>query len=230
MTGRHATVLALVCAMSACHSTPHKEKPAATADTSTAENNTAPSEAPAPGADNNAAPPSAETPATEPAAIPPCLPVENTPKLAPRPKPKPVVRTPPTPQPPVAAPPPVPAEASVKLMPTSSASILGKKVRTQQGDDLGRVVDVLADAQGRVRMAIIEFGGFLGVGNRRIAVEWPLLKFHPEDPDAPIVVDASRAKLQATPEYKGGERPLALMAPEAAAPPPPAAPQPTAPK
>jgi hypothetical protein len=221
MTRRGAAiVLTLAWAVSACHTTPPKQQPpAAPAD------NAAPMETPPPAADSNAAPPSTEAPPAEPAEIPPCLPPE-APKPAPKPKPKPVVHAAPPPEAPAAGPPPpASGEASVKLTPTASASILGRKVRAQDGDDLGRVVDVLADAQGHVRIAVIEFGGFLGVGNRRIAVDWSLLKFHPEDPDAPIVVNASRHKLQATPEYKGSERPLALTAPEA-----PPSPQPTTPK
>jgi hypothetical protein len=221
MTRRGAAiVLALAWTMSACHSTPPKQQPpSAPADSA------APMEAPAPPADSNAAPPSTEAPPAEPAEIPPCVPAE-APKPAPKPKPKPVVRAEPPPQePPTGPPPPASGEASVKLTPSPSASILGKKVRGQDGDDLGRVVDVLADTQGHVHIAIIEFGGFLGVGDRRIAVDWSLLKFHPEDPDAAIVVNASRRKLQGTPEYKGSERPLALTAPEA-----PPSPQPTTPK
>ncbi len=218
---RVAIVLILVGAMSACHSTPRKQQPASTPEVSTA-----PIENPAPATDSNAPPPSAEAPTPSPAEIPPCVPVENPPKPAPKRKPKPVVRAEPAPEaPPVGPPPPLSGEASVKLMSTASASLLGKKVLGQQGDDLGRLVDVLADAQGRVRLAIIEFGGFLGVGNRRIAVEWSLLKFRPEDPDAPVVVNVSKRKLQAAPEYKGSERPLVLMAPDA-----PVSPQSTAPK
>jgi hypothetical protein len=170
-------------------------------------------------------PPNADDMAkAEPAEIPPCLPPDNTPKPAPKRKPKPVVNTEPPPPAPAPAPPPQAAEAGVKMLPTSSSSILGRKVRGQDGDDLGRVVDVLADAQGRVRVAVIEFGGFLGVGNRRIAVDWALLKFHPEDPDAPVLLDVAKRKLQGTPEYKGAAKPLALMGPEATA-----APRPTSP-
>jgi len=216
---RLAMVWVLVWAVSACHSMPQKEQPA-----NAPEDNTARVETPAPAPDSNAALPSTETPT--PAEIPPCVPAENTSKPAPKRKPKPVARAAPPPREPPAAPPPTPSgEADVKLMPAASASILGKKVRGQEGDDLGRLVDVLADAQGRVRIAVIEFGGFLGVGNRRIAVDWSLLKFHPEDPDAPLVLDVAKRKLQRTPEYKGSERPLVLMAPEA-----PASPQSTAPK
>jgi len=111
-------------------------------------------------------------------------------------------------------------EARVNPEAGPSTSILGRKVRTQDETDFGRVVDILVDREGRVRSAIVEFGGFLGVGNRRIAVEWSLLKFQSGDADAPIVVNASKARLQEMPEYKGEERPIALMTPAAPASPP----------
>src|SRR5436309_14729144 len=43
-------------------------------------------------------------------------------------------------------------------------AILGKGVRGSGGEDMGRVVDVLVDRAGQVRAAVIDFGGFLGVG------------------------------------------------------------------
>ena len=42
---------------------------------------------------------------------------------------------------------------------------------------MGRIVDVLVDRSGEVRAAIIDFGGFLGVGSRKIAVDWDALHF-----------------------------------------------------
>jgi hypothetical protein len=204
-------MLSLAWSLSACHSVPTKHQPPPVA-----QNNAAPSEAAEPPA--STPPPSAEEmPKTEPADIPPCMPADNTPKPAPKRKPKPVVHTEPPPPAPAPSPPPHVAEAGVKMLASSSSSILGRKVRGQDGDDLGRVVDVLADSQGRVRVAIIEFGGFLGVGNRRIAVDWSLLKFQPEDPEAPVVLDVDKRKLQGAPEYKGAARPLVLMGPEATA-------------
>ena len=215
---RMVLMLGLIGAICACHTTPHKQQPAPAPQSSPA-----PSESTEPPA--STAPLSEDDmPKAEAAEIPPCLPADNAPKPAPKRKPKPVVRTEPPPAEPPPAPPPPVAEADVKELPTSSSSLLGRKVRGQEGDDLGRVVDVLADAQGRVRVAIIEFGGFLGVGNRRIAVDFSLLKFQPDDPDAPVLLDVAKRKLQATPEYKGAARPLALMGPEATA-----APRPTTP-
>lgn len=48
-------------------------------------------------------------------------------------------------------------------------SVLGKSLAAS-GENAGRIVDVLADDAGRVRAAVVDFGGFLGVGARRLAV------------------------------------------------------------
>lgn len=218
MRQRHlAAMLTVLWTLTACHTTPTKPQPAPVVDS-----NPTPSEPEPP---PSTPPLSADDMAkAEPTEIPPCFPPDTTPKPAPKRKPKPVVKTEPPPPTPAPAPPAQAPEAGVKVLAASSSSILGRKVRGQEGDDLGRVVDVLADSTGRVRVAIIEFGGFLGVGNRRIAVDWSLLKFHPEDPDAPVDLNVPKHKLQGTPEYKGAPKPLTLMGPEAAA-----ASQPTSP-
>ncbi len=151
------------------------------------------------------------------ATVPECLP--PTPKAQTvQPKPKPVVK-----QAPPSAAPVEPGTASgavvnaeVRPMTVPVMSILGKRVEGAKGEDLGRVVDVLADAQGRVRIAIIDFGGFLGVGDRRIAVDWPLLRFEPGRD--PVVLTVSEAQLKSAPEFKDGPRPQTLMVPAAADP------------
>jgi hypothetical protein len=158
-----------------------------------------------------------------------CLEAKPT-RPKPKPKPKPVHKEAP-PQLPTApvvaeAPPGAVVNAQVRQMSVSVMSILGKRVQGANGEDLGRVVDVLADASGRVRVAIIDFGGFLGVGNHRIAVDWPLLRFSPDTRDPSLLLSLSREKLQTAPEYKENPRPQALMEPPA--PTPPAASDPAA--
>jgi hypothetical protein len=74
---------------------------------------------------------------------------------------------------------------------------------------MGRVVNVVVDQSGQVRAAIIDFGGFLGVGNRKIAVDWNALHFAPGGKD-PIMLDLTRDQVKAAPEYKDG-RPLVLI-------------------
>jgi hypothetical protein len=114
-----------------------------------------------------------------------------------------------------------PVEPRVGELGSEVTSILGKKVQGPKGEDLGRIVDVLADGSGQVRVAIIDFGGFLGVGTRRIAVDWPLLRFDPNARDKNLILSLSREKLQSAPEYKDAKRPQVLLppapAPDAAA-------------
>src|SRR6202171_5804258 len=55
--------------------------------------------------------------------------------------------------------------------------ILGREVRSAANEDMGRIVDVIVDREGAVRAAVIDFGGFLGVGSRKIVVDWNALHF-----------------------------------------------------
>jgi sporulation protein YlmC with PRC-barrel domain len=143
--------------------------------------------------------------------LPPCLPVH--PKT--HRKRKPHAKEPQGPEPPSAAQTrgDVTVDAQVGRIGTSLTSILGKKVQDPKGEALGRVVDVLADANGRVRVAVIDFGGFLGVGTRHIAVDWPLLRFDPKASDKSLILSVTREKLQSAPEYKDSTSPRVLMPP-----------------
>jgi PRC-barrel domain len=89
--------------------------------------------------------------------------------------------------------------------------VLGRQVRSSAGEDMGRVVNVVVDRDGQVRAAIIDFGGFLGVGNRKIAIDWNALHFPPPDSkDSRITLDLTRDQVKAAPEYKEG-RPLVMI-------------------
>ena len=65
-----------------------------------------------------------------------------------------------------------------------------------------------------VRAAVIDFGGFLGVGSRRIAVDWNALSFAPPD-DAKrdvVTVELTRDQVKAAPEYKDKQTVVVLGA------------------
>jgi hypothetical protein len=79
-------------------------------------------------------------------------------------------------------------------------------VRSAADEDMGRIVDVLVDRAGQVRAAIIDFGGFLGVGSRKIAVEWSALHFpQPGKPAERIALDLTRDQVKTAPEYRDGQ-------------------------
>jgi PRC-barrel domain len=95
--------------------------------------------------------------------------------------------------------------APANLVPLNArdcTGILGKKIMGPDHEELGLLVDVLIDARGRPRAALIDFGGFLGVGSRKIAVDWKLLQLTPGQPDWKISLNLGRAEIQGAPEYK----------------------------
>jgi hypothetical protein len=116
--------------------------------------------------------------------------------------------TPPTP--PAAAPEP----PAVTILNTHEVQgILGRAVLSAADENMGRIVDVLVDRSGQVRAAIIDFGGFLGVGSRKIAVDWSALHFPPPaNADAKITLELTRDQVKAAPEYQDGKPVVVLSA------------------
>jgi len=111
-----------------------------------------------------------------------------------------------------ASPPPPTPEVTI-LNKHEVEGILGRDVRSAADENMGRVVDVLVDRTGQVRAAIIDFGGFLGVGSRRIAVDWSALHFPPPGkPGARISLDLNRDQVNAAPEYQDGKPVVVLGA------------------
>jgi hypothetical protein len=93
-----------------------------------------------------------------------------------------------------------------------ATSILGRAVRGPSGEMVGRIVDVLVGDAGVPRAAVIEFGGFMGVGNRRVAVAWRALRFAPGAAGQPassaaIAVDMTEDQIRSIPEFRRSPKP-----------------------
>jgi len=99
-----------------------------------------------------------------------------------------------------AIPPGTPPSATV-LDKSYVQGVLGKDVRSAAGEDMGRIVDVVVDSGGGPRAAVIDFGGFLGVGSRKIAVDWNALHFSPGDKPSQVTLDLTKDQVKAAPEY-----------------------------
>ena len=97
------------------------------------------------------------------------------------------------------------AEASAQEAPAQIGlgldSLLGREVSTRPDGDIGRVVDLLVDGDGKLRAAVVEFGGFLGIGTRKIAVDWSAFRIV----NGAIVVNVTRDRLRAAKDYKASD-------------------------
>ncbi len=82
--------------------------------------------------------------------------------------------------------------------------VFGEHVRDLNGDDAGRLWDILVDDEAKPKAAIINYGGTLGVGERKVAVAWDKLQFVPQDTQAPIHLALTKQQLGMLPEFKYG--------------------------
>ena len=117
---------------------------------------------------------------------------------------------------------PKPLPDNAKELPARQVmTLLGSKAQDLAGEDLGPVVDIVVDRSGRPQALVIDFGGFLGVGSRKIAIDWRLVHFRPENQDAPVLLHLDRAEVQAAPEFVPDVEPLRMLGPPPNAPGPP---------
>ncbi len=92
----------------------------------------------------------------------------------------------------------------------SSDKVEGTSVFNQAGDKLGSIDDLMIDKHsGHVRYAVMEFGGFLGMGTDRYPLPWSLLKYDAEKEGYVVPLDKDRLKdapryaNESAPEYTG---------------------------
>ena len=111
---------------------------------------------------------------------------------------------------------PKPLAIVAPILAAEAVPVLGKKVVGPNDKDIvGQVVDVLVDKDGKPTAVVIDVGGFLGVGSRKIAVDWQSLTFRPSNHDAPVQLSLDREQVQAAPEYKESGSVTAVVVPPA---------------
>lgn len=98
--------------------------------------------------------------------------------------------------------------ALYQILPASK--VLGMDVKTEANKDLGEIGDVLLDAKtGELRYAVLEVGGFLGMGEDQRVVPWAMINVacDPKDRDDCVArTTLDEAKIKAAPKLKKDAR------------------------
>ena len=89
--------------------------------------------------------------------------------------------------------------------------ILGRALIDSAGVSVGRVIDVLVGSDGRPAAVLVDVGGFMGVGTRRVAVAWDTLRFPPPGLDKPLTVVLSADTMRSAPAATGMDHPVPVM-------------------
>src|SRR5918994_978065 len=72
-----------------------------------------------------------------------------------------------------------PADKPARDTAAETKDIIGTRIKSTDGKDLGEVDQLLIDRNGKVSHVVIGFGGVAGVGEKKVVVPWSDLKFAP---------------------------------------------------
>jgi sporulation protein YlmC with PRC-barrel domain len=108
-----------------------------------------------------------------------------------------------------------PSTRTVKFVNVQPADVmaydlLGMDVYNNQDENIGEIEDMVIDNGKTVRALIISVGGFLGMGDRYVAVDPSAVTLVPEDDnDIRAIINTSRDDLEDAPtfEYERTDRP-----------------------
>jgi sporulation protein YlmC with PRC-barrel domain len=76
-----------------------------------------------------------------------------------------------------------------------ASELIGKDVTNNQGEDLGEIKDIVVDLQnGTAHSAVLDFGGFLGVGEKQYA--FPMSQLKPGQANDKLVLNVDKEKLK----------------------------------
>jgi sporulation protein YlmC with PRC-barrel domain len=88
----------------------------------------------------------------------------------------------------------------------SSEKVTSTAVENARGDSLGQIDDIMIDkVSGRVAYAILQYGSFLGMGGKRFALPWDLLKY--DTGRSAYLVDIPEDRLKDAPNFDEGSEP-----------------------
>ena len=86
-----------------------------------------------------------------------------------------------------------------------ASKLIGQAVRNGKGEKIGTVDDLILNQGDRILFAVISVGGFLGVGDRLVAVPFDELKFGSKDVEGVVVYGLSKEELETVPAFAYAE-------------------------
>lgn len=92
--------------------------------------------------------------------------------------------------------------AAIEREALTADNLTGATVIGPNDEDIAEVGDILLDQSGQIEAMLIDFGGFLGLGQKRVAVGLDNIDFASnENGDIVVYTDFTREQLEAAPEY-----------------------------
>jgi sporulation protein YlmC with PRC-barrel domain len=87
----------------------------------------------------------------------------------------------------------------------SSEKLIGAELKSRSDDEtIGTISDLVIDENGQIAAVIVEVGGFLGLGEKEVAVNWNSIerRLNDDGDGYNFSVDTSKDAVKDAPEYK----------------------------
>lgn len=82
-----------------------------------------------------------------------------------------------------------------------ASDMMNKDVKTADGENIGSIDDLIIDDDGQIVAIIVGVGGFLGMGEKDVAIGWDNVT-HSASNDDEVRVDVTRDDLRSAQEFK----------------------------
>ena len=84
----------------------------------------------------------------------------------------------------------------------TAEELVGRDVIDPEGNTVGEVADLMLDSSQKITHVLIGVGGFLGIGERTVAVELDELSVDGTGDDGDLVTRMTKEQLEALPAYE----------------------------
>lgn len=86
--------------------------------------------------------------------------------------------------------------------------VYGMNAENNEREQIGDINDIVMNEDGSANAAVIGVGGFLGIGEKKVAVSFDRLSWQPGENGAWLSIDATREELEAAPQFKAANENL----------------------
>lgn len=84
----------------------------------------------------------------------------------------------------------------------AASDLIGTDLKTSGDESLGEIGDLIIDQDGKVAAVVVNIGGFLGMGEKNVAITWDNIKMSDNPDNRDLRVDMTRDELQSAPTYE----------------------------
>ncbi|MDX1559640.1 MAG: PRC-barrel domain-containing protein [Marinobacter sp.] len=83
-----------------------------------------------------------------------------------------------------------------------ASDLIGTELKTSGDESVGEIGDLIIDQDGQVVAVVVSVGGFLGMGEKHVAIGWDEVQMSNRPDDEALRVDTTRDELESAPAFE----------------------------